>query len=266
MADLIDEYARHLRTLRRPATVETYVDLLRRLDHVLPYGLAECCHEELIEAIYVDGRAPATKALYRAAVREFYRWAADDDGPLDFDPTTRLPRVQVPKREPDPISTEQLDDILGRAGSPYRVWYLLAAGCGLRCCEISALDREHITYASMRITGKGGKVASMFVPAQVWAAVRDFPPGPIARSTDGRRATRKDVRDRGNRHLQVRLGLRDVHMHRLRHWYGTEMYRAHGEFVAQRLLRHASPTTTAMYAKVASSALAAAVAAVPLPG
>ena len=267
MAYLIHDFAQHLQIADHlPATVETYTDLLRRLDRQLPYGLAECCHDELVDAIYVPGRKPATRALYRAAVRAFFVWAAADDGPLDFDPAARLPKVKVPKGEPDPIMTEQLADILHRAAEPYRTWYLLAAYAGLRCVEISRLDREHITPRRIRVNGKGGKVRTVDTHPGVWAAVRSFPAGPIARNGTGGRATRKDIRDRGNRHLQRSLGLREVHMHRLRHWFGTEVYQSHGEFVAQRLLGHESPATTAGYARVASARTAAAVAALPLPG
>lgn len=264
MADLIADFERHLHHLgRAQATISTYMDMLRRLDRQLPHGLAAACADELLDFIYDQRHSPATRALYRAAVRAFFRWASDpDDGVLDFDPSAYLPRVRVPDGAPRPPELEQLHDILSRARNPYRLWFILAAGAGLRCIEIARLDREHVTPRSIWVQGKGGRTRMVDTHPAVWAAVRDLPPGPVAR-IGGKRATRKQISMNGNIYLR-RLGV-PVTMHQLRHFFVTWSYRAGGEFVARQLAGHASTATTQRYALVASDATAAAVAAVPVP-
>ncbi|WP_176738762.1 site-specific integrase [Micromonospora pallida] len=266
---MIRAFVRHLQDLRRAeATVDTYVGMLARLDRTLPEGLAYACADELRAQIYVEGRKPATVALYRAAAKAFFAWATDEHDPwLDYDPSRQLPRARVRQRTPRPCTHEELADILARAQDPCRVWYLLAAGCGLRCVEISRLDRADVTEHVVYILGKGDKERTVPTHPAVWAAIRDLPAGPIARRYyDTARANRRDVQGRGNRHLAV-LGHPSVTMHRLRHWYGTYVYQAAGGDlrVVQDLLGHASPNTTQVYVAAAAGAAAAAVRALPLP-
>lgn len=267
--EMIAAFVRHLADLgRADATISTYTDMLCRLDRELPEGLAYACADELRAYIYRPGRRPATVALYRAAVVAFYRWATDESDPwVDYDPARHLPRARVRAGTPRPITHDQLADILARAHDPFRLWYLLAAGCGLRCCEISRLDRADITADVVYVLGKGGKERTVPTHPAVWAVVRDLPAGPVARRHyDTGRASRHDVQGRANRHLQV-LGHPGVTMHRLRHWYGTHVYQAAGRDlrVAQELLGHASPNTTQVYVATAAGAASAAVLALPLP-
>lgn len=271
MADSIDAYLDHLTEIERAAaTIETYADILRYLDRKLPWGLDRACHDELIETIHRRPRlSPASRKLHRAAVRGYFTWACDPDAPrLNFDPSSHLPSVKLPRRAPRPCDTEQLADILHRAREPFRLWFLLAAYAGLRCVEISRLDREHVTRDTMWVTGKGSHEREIPTHSDVWAAIGRLPPGPVARTPDGkRRADRHEVSDRANHCLRHTLGHR-ITMHRLRHWYGSELYQHAGEFVAQQLLGHASPATTAIYALVPDARKRAAVAALPrlMPG
>lgn len=270
MADLIDSYLSQLRSEGRAVTtITTYADILHRLDRELPAGLA-CAHaDELRDWIYTDQRRPATRALYRAACVGFFAWATEPSDPrLDFDPTRWLPRVRLPRRSSRTLPDDQLGDILARANGPFRRWCLLAAGAGLRCCEIALLDREHVSSESIWVQGKGGKERVVPTHPSVWAAVRDQPPGPLARTPDGTaRASRRQVICRANFHLQRTLGQSGVTMHRLRHWYGTNVHEAAGGDirVSQELLGHASPATTQVYVDTTRNKKAAAVAALVLP-
>ncbi|MET8908425.1 tyrosine-type recombinase/integrase [Micromonospora sp. NPDC004551] len=271
---IITQYIQDLRANGRHSvnTLTTYADLLTRLDRDLPYGLCDANADELRDAIYTDDRKPSTRALYRAAVTGFFRWGCSEERPepsrFEWDPTPYLPRVDVPRRASRPITHDQLRDILRRGRDPFRVWYLLAAGEGLRCIEISRLDREDITCEDTVIRGKGGRERIVPTPGAVWAAVVDLPPGPIARHPDGTgRADRRQVRERANNHLQRTLRHRGVTMHRLRHWYGTYVHQAAGGDlrVTQELLGHASPTTTQVYVDTSGARKRAAVDNLPLP-
>ncbi|MDG4762363.1 tyrosine-type recombinase/integrase [Micromonospora sp. WMMD710] len=268
--EMLDAFVRHLRDLSRATTtIETYSDLLCRLDRTLPEGLAYACTDELREQIYAGDRKPATTALYRAAAVAFYSWATRDSDPwLDYNPAQHLPAANVRARAPRPVTHQQLGDILLRAREPYRTWYLMASGQGMRCIEISRVDREDITETDTWIYGKGGRERIVPTHPAVWASVVDLPRGPIARTPDGSaRADRRQVRERANFYLQSRLRHRGVTMHRLRHWYGTYVHQAAGGDirVVQELLGHASPTTTQVYVAVAGGAKRAAVTALPLP-
>lgn len=265
--DLIADYLRHLAVLgRAESTRDTYADELCRLDRTLPEGLDVACTEELVDAIHADGRSAAHIAKITAAVAGFFAWAVQA-GRLDFDPAAALPRAKVRPRRPRPVTNEELADILRRAREPMRTWYLLAAGCGLRCVEISRLDRADVTEDAMWIRGKGDKERIVPTHPAVWAAVKDLPPGPIARNRDGSHADRVQVQERANYHLQRTLGHKAVSMHRLRHWYGTYVHLAAGGDlrVTQELMGHTSPTTTSVYVATIGGAKHAAVHALPLP-
>ena len=66
--------------------------------------------------------------------------------------------------------------------------------------------------------------------------------------------------------MLAQLGHPGVTMHRLRHYYGSQVRRAAGGDlrIAQEGLRHADPKETATYTDYAEPALVAAVHAVPL--
>lgn len=268
--ELIAAFIGHLKRLRRAeSTQTTYTNLLCKLDRDLPEGLVYACEEELDTAIHVDGRKAGTLHLYRAAITAFYEWACNpDDLWLDYNPAAGLARVKVNRRQPRPVTHEQLGDILARANEPFRLWYLLASAHGMRCVEISRADRADVTEAEMWIQGKGGRERTIPTHPAVWEVVKDLPRGPIARTPDGTaRATRIHVRERANRHLQKVLGHQGVTMHRLRHWYGTYTYQAGGNDIrtAQELMGHASPNTTAVYVEAGTDRLRAAVHGLPLP-
>lgn len=269
--DLITEYLTHLRGLgRAESTIDTYAELLRRVDRHLPEGLVQACTEEIRDWIWATDRRPATRALYRTAIQQFFRWATHPaDARLDYDPSALIPRQRIPARAARPIDPHRLADVLTRAREPFRTWYLIAAGGGLRCCEIAALDRQDVTEQEMWVQGKGGKERLVPTHPRVWEAVRDLPSGPIARRPDGAgRADRRQVRERANRYLQVSLGHRGTTMHQLRHWYGTQVYEASGQDlrVAQELLGHTSPMTTQVYVRASAGRMRTAVTGLALPG
>lgn len=261
--DLITEYERHLSDLnRRPGTLDTYLDVLRRMDRDLPYGLVNACEEELRDWIFSDTHGAAHRKLCRIIVNGFFEWATRPGAErLDFNPAAALPLVSVPPGRPNPVSPEQELEILARARRPFRDWFLTACFTGARCCEISNLDREHITQRRVVLDGKGGKPRQVPTHPVMWELAQQLPPGPLATDRHGRRLDRHQISHRGNYQLQKVLGLDGVHMHRLRSRFGTKAYDSTRDIVAvQRLLGHASPTTTQIYVEIGDDALERAVA------
>lgn len=266
-ADLIDQYVDHLRDLSRAeSTIDTYTDILRRMDRNLPYGLVCANHDELRGWIYSDRHGKAHRKLCRTVVAGFFGWACDPADPqLDFDPAAALPLISVARGRPNPVGADQQVELLARAARPYRDWFLIACFTGARCTEIANLDREHITEQRVRLHGKGDKLRDIPTHPVIWELAKQLPAGPVAVETRGRhrgeRLTRQQVSHRGNYQLQRVLGLSGVHMHRLRSTFGTAAYRASRDILAvQKLLGHASPTTTQIYVDVDDDALERAVA------
>lgn len=263
MTDLIAEYERHLSDLGRlPSTIDTYLDVLRRMERRLPYGLASACEDELRDWIYSDSHGPAHRKLCRIIANGFFEWATTPGAErLDFNPVAALPLVSAPKGRPNPISLEQQFEMLARAARPFRDWFLIACFSGARCCELANLDREHITERRIVLDGKGGRPRQVPTHPVLWELAQQLPSGPVATTRCGHRMTRQQVSHRGNYHLQKVLGLEGVHMHRLRKTFGTHAYQSTKDiFAVQQLLGHASPTTTQIYVEIGDEALERAVA------
>jgi len=268
MIDLIAEYQQHLVDLdRSERTISDYISILRRMDRELEYGLTSACADELKAWIFTPNHGPATRSLYRTVVAGFCAWATNpEDARLDYNAAATLPHVAKPKRKPKPIKTDILADILERAEKPYRTWCTAAAYGGLRCCEISGLDRDHIGEKHTWIKqGKGRKERVVPTHPALWRAVQQLPRGPIALDHDGKtRLTPQKVAHRANHQLRSVLGYPGVSMHRLRHWFGTNTYKATRDLRAvQELLGHSSVSTTQGYVDVDEEQKKAAVIGLP---
>jgi integrase/recombinase XerC len=146
---------------------------------------------------------------------------------------------------PHPISEAQLAQAMAGSNHRWRIILALAAYAGLRCCEITVLEREHITPAALRVAGKGGREATVPTHPALWMLVAGEPAGLLARTPAGGRF--RDLSAAARAHFR-RLELFGVGLHQLRHRFGTLVYRAnHDLLAAQRALRHASPVTTTRY-------------------
>jgi integrase/recombinase XerC len=263
--DMIEAYTEHLRRTSRSAseaTVERRREVLAQLDRQLTEGLDNTSQQELEDWLHNgrDTRGGAnrpwsqnTKATYYSAIRSAYAFWADPRDPwISEDPTVDIAPVHGVKGTARDITDDQLWEILARAREPYRLWALIAAYQGLRCIEISGLDREHVTRERLIVVrGKGGKPRVHDTDPMVWAAVEDLPRGPVARDIWGReRASRHYISRMAGRHFQDELGLEDVTMHRLRHWLGVRTQALYRDVrVTQEVLGHETLSATQIYTK-----------------
>lgn len=245
------------------------------------------------EALRTAGYAPATinqrlsaaRALW-AALRHYGATTAD---PFDGVKGARDPRAMWDRRTEYPLGVVRaLLEVLEReeltaqaAGDATeaakarsdRRMVLLGADAGLRAAEMVALTWGDVDQAArtLRVLGKGSKERHVPCSPALWAALEadrgaDDEPVLLVRSASG-------ARYRLDRALQLagvldsrpagspRGSRSDYGLHRLRHTAGTRLTRLHGIHVAQVILGHASPATTARYAHADPEALAAAVAA-----
>jgi len=265
--DLIDEFAVYLRRAGRSAdyTIRDWRATLTRADRQLPHGLDNASDDEIEEWLGRDGWSAATRYAYWSTLRAFYRWATRTRR-LRIDPTEYLDRPRRPRGVPRPCTDAELAYILDHARLPVRTWALLAAYGGLRCIEISRLDREHITPDGIRLHGKGSKWRVVPAHPLVLDAVAGLPAGPVAASTvTGRRLSGRSVSARAVTHFHQDLAMPGMSLHRLRHWCLTNIQAAFRDLrVTQEIAGHASPQTTAVYTLVTDERRRAAIAALPL--
>jgi integrase len=259
---LIDRYLEamsHTWTGRTPGNRR---EILRRADRELPFGLERANTVELRAWLYKPrktregdkAKAVSSVGTYWAALAGFYEWAFDPKDPWLAGPNPWMwmpPRPRVPPGEARPAETDYLLLILAQAREPFRLWSLIAAKQGLRCVEIAGLDREHITEHRLYVArGKGGKARWHDTDPEVWDAVRDLPPGPLA--VDWRTGQRADARFISVKSAQYFRGQLHVpvSMHMLRHWLGvTTAEETDNIRVVQEMLGHSALSSTQIYTR-----------------
>jgi len=254
MLDLIEAHLDWLKAAgmsRRTVGDRTYV--LRRMDDELPYGLESSSDREIARwlASHREGDDPAwserTLISFHYHAWSFYEWAKGRF--LDINPMEGLRRPKQPDPSPHPISDEHLEAILARAKEPFRIFAIVAALAGLRCCELAQLRREHITETTLWIpNGKGGKAATLDVSPDLWNAVKDYPPGLIVQHAGGVPDARW-ISIRSSHHYQRTLGLPvGTSLHPIRHWYAKACRQMGADSITlQACMRHSRLQTTQHY-------------------
>jgi integrase len=161
------------------------------------------------------------------------------------DLTAGIRRPPPPAGLPDPLPEQDLRRLMRHlAGCPPQyAWVVLGAFAGLRAGEVARFHRDHIHGDVLRLQGKGGRTDVVPIPPVLREALRPWadvdgllwPLSPSRVSNIIRRRA-------------AEIGVR-MRFHQLRHRFGTAVYRqTHDLLLTQRLMRHASPQTTAGYA------------------
>jgi site-specific recombinase XerD len=230
--------------------------------------------------------SPGRSRLMVTALRSFLRYLRYQ-GQLAVDLAECVPPVAawslptVPKFLPAGTVQRVLDQC--ERSTPegkrnYAVLVLLAR-LGLRACEIVALSLDDIDWDNGRITirSKGGRWAQLPLPSDVGEAVATYLRSGRPRCLCRRLFLRHRAPLRGFAHsitvstivrrALIRAGIDSARKgaHLFRHTLATDLLR-HGASLDEigELLRHRSPNTTALYAKVDLAALRTV--ALPWPG
>lgn len=202
--------------------------------------------------IHGRGLTGRTKQNYRSALHTFFTWLQDEDLRLD-NPASRLPKPRVEPREPNPVSTEDIQTVLdsGILGTTI-MKVLLYSYQGLRASEIAAVDGSSIDWVKRTITvkeAKGRKIVTRPLHSMVYehALERGYPqdnywfPSP------------KDGHVRGKSVSNVlcaafkRAGI-DHKAHDMRKWHGTTMLELGVDsMTAQHSLRHSDGQSMKAY-------------------
>jgi site-specific recombinase XerD len=231
--------------------------------------------------------APKRAKLMTAALRSFLRFA-QYRGDLRQDLATGVPSVAgwscstVPKAMP-PAQIKQVLAACNRRTDVGRRDYailLLLARLGLRGGEVAHLMLEDIDWERgyLKIQGKASHVTSLPLPAEVGQAIVAYLRKGRPKGSSQRRLflrARAPVTGfKGQvavgsvvRHALIRAGIDSPHKgsHQFRHALACQMLReGHSLHEIGEILRHRSPNTTTIYAKVDFIALRAL--ALPWPG
>ncbi|AVV41374.1 hypothetical protein C6376_07915 [Streptomyces sp. P3] len=202
-----------------------------KVDHVIAY-------------FAVRPLRPWSRRTYLNHLQAFGKW-------LGVDLIEGIRKPAAPRSTPHPLPEDELKRLTAGTRGAHKTWVLLGAFCGLRAHETAKLAREDLSTlddgtAILRVTGKGGRTDTIPVPPVVMKALDLTGSG---RFWEG---TRAESVSRTVAGIAAKIGIR-MRYHQLRHRYGTMVYRSSGRdlLMTQRLMRHASPATTAGYAAVA---------------
>ena len=221
------------------------------------------CTADLVAFLATPQWAAETRASYHGHLSGYFRWALES-GHVESNPLARVKRPKVTRGLPKPVADEQLAEILRRAPSPdWRRIFTLAAYAGLRRGEIATLHRADVTEREIRVLGKGGKTRLIPTHRLIWRLVEPLGPGLVVRTREGRPFAGDSISCTA-RAMFLRWGMPEVHLHLLRHWFATTVYRGSRDLLMlQGLLGHSTPVITAVYALVDVESKRAAVAALP---
>lgn len=205
----------------------------RRRSVLRSVGNPSTATREEIEAWWVTQRhlQDTSRANAIAMLRGFIRWCQIWEYRVD-DPTVRIQSPKIHAGKPNPIKRNELDQVLEYLEQPdvkdaaeLRRTMLLGVAAGLRRAEIADQDWADIDPDErvMRVTGKGGKVRNVKLSARLLAELGD----PMRRGNVVTRAGawRPDTLGRKANQAIRDAGV-DSTLHKLRHRYGTEAFRA----------------------------------------
>lgn len=217
---------------------------------------------------------PQARANEISHLKGFYRWCVDEEL-LEIDPTARIKRPKLARGLPRPMPQNDFEMALKLAPERIRPWLCLAAYAGLRACEIAQLRGEDIIWSGTPTIiirrQKGGDMGSVPLSPQLQVELKMLPKrGPLFPKRDrfkgeleGTQITAMQVSHLTNKFLRE-VGIEST-FHSLRHWFGTEVYKASERDLrrTQELMRHRTPVATAIYTYVDPGISAEVVAALP---
>lgn len=287
-------FAQHLRDARDLAsvTIVSYVPFIRGflMDRFGegPVRLSRLSAGDVVR--FVQRQAPRLHLkrakLLTTALRSFLRYA-HYRGEIVLDLAAAVPIVAnwSMSSVPRAIGSDQICQLLASidrgtaiGGRDYAI-VLLLARLGLRSGEVASLELGDIDWnvGEVSVRGKRGQRTALPLPGDVGAAIAAYLRHGRPRSTSRRvflrsKAPISEFRSQSGigsiiRHALQRAGIQAPTMgaHQFRHALATQMLR-HGASLAEigEVLRHRSPQTTAIYAKVDLTALRTL--ALPWPG
>lgn len=188
--------------------------------------------------------APASRRSAWQATKGLLEWCVAAGLRTD-NPSELVRPPKVPKTPPKVLTGAQVHALRQSLQSHQeQLMVELMLSCGLRLSEVAAVDESDLDrdMEFLRVTGKGGKVAMVPVPAElvaIWPAVGSGPLFGVRPNTIHARTLR----------MFERAGIDGGHTpHSLRRTCGTELARRGVPLhVVAAVLRHETPATTMHY-------------------
>ena len=228
--------------------------------------------EQLLEG----GLSALTVGGYVNALRRFYAWTEANKLYPNIAASVHAPRRKMEFRK-QPLSVAKVGELLryeSEQSARDRAIVNLMVRTGLRCVEVARANVGDVTFIGcdnvrvLMVQGKGRDEKDNYVvlTAAAWEPIREYlETRKGARDTDplfvcesnhatrDGRLTTRTISAIAKRGLQgVGLDNKAFTAHSLRHTAGTNILRAGGTLEqAQMMLRHASPSTTEIYSRMA---------------
>lgn len=224
---------------------------------------------DLIRDLGRPGIAASTRSTYKSLMYGFFTWMQEEQFRLD-NPAVKLPKVRVPRTEPDPVTTEDIELIL-HSGiyRRTRMWVLLYAYQGMRATEIAQVSGETIDWNRQRILSAGGKGGVevwrplhplVWEQLQTWKTTGWLFPSP---ARPGQPVTAQNVSNVLSKAFK-RAGI-PHRPHQMRAWYASEMIDAGvPTLVVAAAMRHANTETIQKYVRVKDHAIENAIRVLPM--
>lgn len=266
-------YERHLYAKgAAPATVRAHLEQMRSFARenasLDPFQITV---DDLYEWMAGKRWARETRRGRKVTLRGFYEWAVDTDR-IATNPTDKLPKIKASDPIARPASDAEYESALRKADDRMTIALRLSAELGLRRAEVARVHSADIEDRGqagtwLTIHGKGSKIRRVPVPESLALTLRTLPEGYAFPGQIVERQAHADARG----HISPRyLGKRitqllppGVTMHALRHRFATRAYNINRDvFSVQRLLGHASASTTQRYVQVSDDGMRALVEAV----
>jgi integrase len=230
-----------------PSTIATRSKVVRHAGRHAGVDPEDLTRDQVVAWLAHGKYAPATRCAYLAHLTA---WATFIGRP---EITTGIRRPHIPPAQPDPLPEQELEWLLRAVHGDdlMTAWILLGAFAGFRASETARLSSTDLRGDQLRVKGKRGRTDFLPVPPVLAAALLPFAgiAGPLWPGTQAGKVSKNIGR------MARRLGLQSFRYHRLRHRYGTAVYRiSHDLLMTQQLMRHDSPKTTAGYAAVGDDA------------
>lgn len=207
------------------------------------------------------GIVARTRNVYISGLSSFYKWAIRR-GYTDTNPAADATRLKAPRAIPRPARGADLKLALAAADPRMYAWLALMAYTGLRCAEVAALEVSDLLWhldppvIHVRHGTKGSHERVVPMAEVVEQALRAFGlprAGPVFRRPGTAIAISAGYVSRRTREHLDNLGI-SATPHMLRHYFASAFYEASLDIRAtQSLMGHASPATTAIYARFAQS-------------
>jgi site-specific recombinase XerD len=258
---VIDRFGDELRAAgRTTGTIRVRQSQLRRFERCIGRDIDQATRDDVVSYL-AEPMKPETRASKRHALLGYYACAMRE-GLVSKNPLQDLPRSKRQRHLPRPMPDEAFRVALATAPSRVRSMLILARYAGLRAGEIAAVHHDDLVGSTLYVVGKGEKPAAVPAHPLVQDVVSSadgfvFP----SSSNETGHLRSMTVTKLASEHLRTVAGPGWT-LHTLRHAFGTSVYRTSGHDLrmAQQLLRHASPATTAIYTLVEDDRAASVVA------